>query len=116
MEHDEPRKVRKYRARKCVRQQLWNSMRIMSPKPFTVPGLLRTVEGVTYGNVQSYVSRLYRHGILTKVGKVRRGRCGEFQQYRLVEDTGPIMPVLGIGRFKKKEKEKERETERKGEL
>lgn len=103
---------RKYKARKCARQKIWTSMRILSPKPFSVPALCRTVEGVTVANVQSYVSRLYKAGILTKVQKNRRGYCGEYQQYRLVEDTGPVMPVLSLGRFEKKEKEKEKEREK----
>lgn len=111
MDSDGDRKIRRYRARKCIRQQLWTSMRIMFPKPFTVPGLLRTVEGVTYANVQSYVSRLYQAGYLVKVGTVKRGHCGEYQKYRLEKEHGPIMPVLGIGRHKKKEKEKQREEE-----
>lgn len=112
MEHEEDRKPRKYRARKCVRQQLWSSIRILSPKPFTIPGLLRTVEGVTYANVQSYISRLYQHKILDKVGEVRRGHSGEYQKYRLVKDTGPTMPVLRVGRFKKKEREREKDTKK----
>lgn len=103
---------RKFKARKCMRQKIWTSMRVLSPKPFTVPGLCRTVEGVTESNVQSYVSRLFRAGYLSKVKRNRRGYCGEYQQYRLVKDTGPIMPVLSLGRFEKKEKEKEIETEK----
>lgn len=104
---------RKFKARKkSMRQKIWTSMRVLSPKPFTVPGLCRTVEGVTESNVQSYVSRLFKAGYLAKVGLVKRGFCGEYQKYRLVKDTGPVMPVLFLGRFEKKEKEKETEREK----
>jgi len=89
-------------------------MRILSPKPFTIPGLCCTVEGASVANVQSYVSRLYNNGYLSKVGQVKRGRCGEYQKYRLDKDIGPTMPVLSTGRHEKKEKEKETEKEREG--
>ncbi len=88
-------------------------MRILSPKPFSVPSLCCTVEDVTVANVQSYVSRLFKAGYLVKAGTVKRGRPGDYQKYRLVKDTGPVMPVLATGRHKKKEKETEKEREEK---
>lgn len=99
---------RNYNARPCLRQRIWKAMRIMGK--FTVPSLMTAVEGATYGNVQSYVSRLFKAGYLRKHGTVRRGHAGEYQGYLLVKDVGPVMPVLLTGRHEKKEKEKERET------
>jgi len=104
-------KTRNYKPRKCIRQKLWTSIRILSPKPFTIPALCCTVEEATVANVQSYVSRLFNAGILAKFGQVKRGHCGDYQQYKLVKDLGPTMPVLNIGRHKKKEKEKETNSE-----
>lgn len=100
---------RKYNARPCMRQRIWRAMRIMGK--FTVPSLMTAIEGATYGNVQSYVSRLFKAGYLRKFGTVRRGYSGEYQGYILVKDDGPTMPVLLAGRHEnKKEKEKEKET------
>lgn len=100
---------RKYNARTCMRQRIWKSMRIHY-KGFTVPTLMASVEGATYGNVQSYVSRLYKAGYLRKMGTVRRGHPGEYQAYILTKDIGPVMPVLLTGRHEKKEREREKET------
>lgn len=101
-------KMRNYKARPCVRQRIWRAMRIYH-KGFTVPMLMAAVEGATYGNVQSFVSRLYKAGYLRKLGTVKRGCPGEHQGYILVRDEGPVMPVLLQGRHKEREREREEE-------
>lgn len=94
--------MRRYTARPCIRQRIWRAMRIFH-KGFTVAQLQAAVEGATYGNVQSFVSRLCRAGYLRRIGTVRRGYPGEGQGYILVRDTGPTMPVLGLGRHRTQE-------------
>ena len=82
-----------------VRQQLWRSMRIMLT--FTIPGLMRTIpegQAVTYANVQKFVRRLVQHGYVAKDGVYKGGRAGDRQSYRLVNNIGPHVPILGIGR------------------
>lgn len=84
-------------------------------KGFNVPMLMASVEGATYGNVQSYVSRLFKAGYLRKLGTVKRGHPGEYQAYILVKDIGPTMPVLLAGRHEKREREREEESAGTGE-
>lgn len=97
--------MRKYNARRCMRQRIWQAMRILLR--FSVPDLCRVVPGTSASNVQSYVSRLHLEGFVGKVGKVRRGYAGEYQGYQLINNIGPTMPVFLKGRHKK---EKEKET------
>lgn len=97
--------MRKVKARRCMRQRIWQAMRIM--RRFTVPDLCRVIEGATIANVQSYVSRLFKDEYLRKLGQVRRGHAGEYQGYQLVKDVGRTMPVLSKGRHKKKEEQTE---------
>jgi hypothetical protein len=63
--------MRKYNARRCMRQRIWSAMRIL--RRFDVPALCRVVADSTASNVQSYVSVLHLEGYVGKVGKVRRG-------------------------------------------
>lgn len=91
------RKVRKRPAKiKSLRQNMWRSMRII--KRFTIPDILRTVEGATLTNAYKYFYRLEKSGIIVKVGSYVSGRSGEFQQYALLLGDAPIMPVLGYGK------------------
>lgn len=86
---------------KSVRQMLWRSMRIM--QTFTIAGLMRTIpteHNVKYENVQKYVTRLVKHQYVAKTPGYKGGRAGDCQSYRLINNIGPIMPVLGIGRAK----------------
>lgn len=110
-------KKRNFQARKCQRQQIWQSMRIL--KRFSVADLCPTTEPeASYANVQSFVSRLFKAGYLRKDGEAKRGFAGQQQTYVLKKDIGPIMPVLNIGRHQinketetNKEKETKKETE-----
>lgn len=95
--------------RPSVRQKIWQSMRIL--RRFTIPDLCRTVPGATIANVQSFVSRLFTNEILRKQGIVKRGIPGEYQVYVLVNDSGPQIPVLATGRFKKSDNKEEREKD-----
>jgi hypothetical protein len=82
-----------------VRQMLWRSMRIMTK--FTIAGLMRTIPEETtvkYANVQKFVRRLVQHGYVAKDGGYKGGNAGTAQGYRLVNNIGPTMPVLNIGR------------------
>ncbi len=99
--------MRTYKARRCMRQRIWQAMRIL--KQFAIPDLCRTVEGATEANVQSFVSRLHKEGYVVKIGRHRRGHAGEYQGYRLVKDIGATMPVFLKGRHKK-ETDTEEET------
>lgn len=104
-------KKRNFQARKCLRQQLWQSMRIL--RRFSVAELCPTTEPeCTIANAQSYVSRLFNAGFLRKDGQVKRGFAGQVQKYVLVKDIGPTMPVLNLGRYQKnKEKETNKDKE-----
>lgn len=103
-----------------LRQNLWRSMRIM--KTFTIPGLMTTVPGVTYKNTCKFLSRLHRHGVVTKIGGYVSGRAGDQQQYHLVKNSGPVYPAMcekcgqplsaKICDPSLKEREKEKETKK----
>jgi hypothetical protein len=80
---------------KSHRQMMWQSMRIL--KIFTVPTILRTVPGATASNAHRFLMRLENAGIIGKIGNYTSGRAGEFQEYALLNDAGPVMPVLGYG-------------------
>lgn len=80
----------------CLRQKMWQSMRIL--KRFTIPDILRTVQGSTLTNAYKYFGRMEKAGIIGKVGSYISGRPGEYQAYALMKDTGPVMPVLGFGK------------------
>jgi len=107
-----------------LRQNIWRSIRIM--RTFTIPTLMTTVPGLKYENCQKFVRNLVKHRYVSKIGGYKGGRAGDFQMYVICKDTGPIVPVLGIGRTEKflvtgkerkketkkeSEKEKEREEE-----
>lgn len=79
-----------------MRQKMWQSMRIM--KRFSIPDVLRTVDGATYTNACKFFCRLEKAGIIGKAGSYVSGRTGEYQSYVLLKDMGPIMPILGYGR------------------
>ena len=79
-----------------MRQKMWQSMRIM--KRFSIPDVLRTVDGSTHTNACKFFCRLEKAGIIGKTGSYVSGRTGEYQSYVLLKDMGPIMPVLGYGR------------------
>lgn len=102
-----------------LRQNIWRSIRIM--KTFSIPGLMVTVPGLKYDNAQKFVRRLETHGYVSKVGGYRGGRPGDSQMYVLCKNTGPTVPVLGVGRSEKflknpgKETKKETEKEKKEE-
>lgn len=102
--------MRIFKARhRSIRQRIWNAMRIK--RQFTIPDLCRIVEGATVANVQSYVSRLYKEGFVSKIGQHRRGYTGEYQGYQLINDIGATMPVFLKGRHnKEKETKTEKET------
>jgi hypothetical protein len=89
-----------------MRQRIWQAMRII--RHFTIPDLCRAVDGATVANVQSFVSRLFKEGYVSKLGTVRRGHAGEYQGYQLTNDIGPTMPVFLKGRH---HKETETETD-----
>lgn len=82
--------------RTCLRQQMWNSMRIM--KRFTIPDILRTVPGATLANAYKYFGRIEKAGIIGKIGSFKQGRVGEFQAYALLKDIGPVMPVFSYSK------------------
>lgn len=75
---------------------------------FTMPDLLRTVPDLKYDNAQKFIRRLLDHGYVAKTGNYTGGRAGNYQQYVLRNDIGPILPVLGIGRSEKFLKKKKR--------
>lgn len=79
-----------------MRQKMWQSMRIM--KRFSIPDVLRTVDGSTYTNACKFFCRLEKAGIIGKAGRYVSGRSGEYQGYVLLKDMGPVMPILGYGR------------------
>jgi hypothetical protein len=76
------------------RQQMWQTMRIKAGRGFTIPDLLVTVPGATLSNVQKFVIRLERHGIIKKTGPSGSGRPGVYQAYRLAHNTGPLPPDI----------------------
>lgn len=80
----------------CLRQKMWQSMRIM--KRFSRVDIMRTVPGATVTNINKFFARLEVCGYIGKIGSYVSGRAGEYQAYALLKDTGPVMPVLGIGR------------------
>ena len=94
------------------RQKMWQSMRIL--RRFTIAAILRTIPGddITYANAQKFIRNLTKHNYVAKTGAYSGGRRGDAQEYILVNNTGPTVPVLGIGRSSRflKETEKERET------
>lgn len=105
-----------------IRSNVWRAMRIH--KTFTIPDLQRATPGATEANIQKFLLGLRRHGIITKIGAFRSGRPGEFQQYHLAKNSGPVYPTIcdRCGQplsakicdpSLKKEKEKETEKERK---
>lgn len=97
---------------KSVRQMLWRSMRIHLV--FTIPDLMRTIpEGTTvkYENVQKFITRLVKAEYVVKHGRYAGGRRGSAQAYRLINNIGPTMPVLAIGRAKNQLVCKNTETE-----
>jgi hypothetical protein len=81
---------------KTVRKMVWKSMRIM--RNFTIPDLLRTAPGSTYGNVRKFLQGLTRHGIVTKIGTYTGGRIGDYQKFHLnktrADVTGPKYPTV----------------------
>lgn len=109
-----------------IRSNLWRAMRIY--RMFTIPGLMMSTPGATEANVQKFLLSLGRHGFVTKVGKFRGGRVGEFQQYRLSKDREsfhghvyptvcevckqPISAKICDPSLKEKDKEKETKKER----
>lgn len=106
--------MRTYKARRrSIRQRIWAAMRNLqrSKSYFNIPDLCKVVEGATVANAQSYVSRLFKEGFVSKIGQHRRGYIGEYQSYQLVKDIGPTMPVFLKGRHKK-ETDTEQETEK----
>jgi hypothetical protein len=85
-------------------------MRMM--RVFSIPALVCSVPGLKYENAQKFVRRLSEAGFIQKLGSFISGRVGVYKSYRLVKDVGPTMPVLSVGRFKKKETETEKEGEK----
>lgn len=79
----------------CLRQKMWQSMRIM--KRFSIPDILRTVPAATLSNVRKFFGRMESAGYIGRVGSYVSGRAGEYKSYALLKDTGPVMPVLGFG-------------------
>lgn len=98
---------------KSLRQTMWKTIRIL--RRFTVPDLLKTIPELKYSNAEKFVRALVKHGYLAKIGNYVRGKRGtDYQQYALINNSGPIVPVLNIGRsqkfLKNTGKEKEKET------
>lgn len=75
-----------------LRKDIWRSIRIM--RAFTLPGLMRTVPQATEHNTRRFLIQLNRHGIIAKNSGYISGRSGEYQQFRLVKDTGPTYPTI----------------------
>ncbi len=97
---------------KTVRKMLWTAMRIH--RNFTIPELVRSVPGgCSYENAQKFVRNLVKCGYVA-TGEFAGGRSGEFRIYRLVNNIGPEVPVLGIGR--RESGLVKRETEREGDV
>ncbi|PLX92151.1 MAG: hypothetical protein C0621_10385 [Desulfuromonas sp.] len=104
----------------AVRRKMWQSMRII--RRFTIPDIVRTAPGTTYGNARKFIANLVRHGYVVKNRGYSGGRLGEFQVFTLVKDVGPEYPTIcarcgqpmnaSVCSDKKKETETEKETER----
>lgn len=75
-----------------TRRNIWRSMRIL--RSFTKPDLMRTVPDATEHNISQFLARLVRHGVVARNARIRGGRAGEYQQYRLVQDVGPEYPTI----------------------
>jgi hypothetical protein len=75
-----------------LRKDIWRSIRIM--RAFTLPGLMRTVPQATEANTRRFLIQLNRHGIIAKNSGYVSGRSGEYQQFRLVKDSGPTYPTI----------------------
>lgn len=82
--------------RTCLRQKMWQSMRIM--KRFSIPDILRTVTGATVTNARKFFARLEACGYIGRIGSYVSGRPGEYKAYALLKDTGPVMPALNLGK------------------
>jgi hypothetical protein len=75
-----------------LRKDVWRSMRIM--RAFTMPDLMRTVPLASEHNISRFLLLLNRHGIIAKNNGYISGRSGQYQQFRLVKDTGPTYPTV----------------------
>jgi hypothetical protein len=105
-----------------TRRNLWRSMRIL--KRFTLPDLIRTVPGCSYGNARKFVAALAVHGYVAKNGAYYTGCPGVYQGYRLARNNGPDYPTicdscgqaLTVKTCKPAEKETEKEREKEREI
>lgn len=79
-----------------LRRGMWRSIRIL--RKFTVPVLMQTVPGTSERFTRKFVRDLLHAGFVKKHGAFVRGQIGEHQRYELLNDTGPMPPVLGANR------------------
>lgn len=76
----------------ALRKNVWRSIRIM--RAFTLPDLMRTVPLASEHNIRRFLIQLNRHGVIAKNKGYISGRSGQYQQFRLVNDYGPIYPNI----------------------
>lgn len=76
----------------ALRNDIWRSMRIM--RAFTLPDIMRTVPKATEDNIRNFLIQLTRHGLIAKNNGYVSGRSGQYQQFRLINDTGPTYPTI----------------------
>lgn len=75
-----------------LRKDVWRSIRIM--RAFTLPDLMRTVPLATEHNIRRFLIQMNRHGIIAKNNGYTSGRSGQYQQFRLVKDSGSTYPTI----------------------
>jgi len=76
-----------------LHRRIWRSIRIL--RKFTIPVLVQTAPGSSERVARQYVRDLLHGGFVKKHGSFIRGRVGEHQRYELLNDTGPMPPMLG---------------------
>lgn len=84
--------MRRSTPKTALRKDIWRSIRIM--RTFTLPDIMRTVPTATEDNIRGFLIQLNRHGVITKNSGYVSGRTGQYQQFRLVKDSGPIYPTI----------------------
>lgn len=70
-----------------VKKMLWQSMRIFRGG-FTVPELLRTAPGSSFGGALRWIKELEQHGIVTKAGG--KPAKGQYQRYRIMSERETV--------------------------
>lgn len=64
-------------------------------KEFNIPQILATA-AINYDNLRRFVAKLEAGGYLVRVSSNVSGHAGSYNQYRLVRNSGPKVPVTGL--------------------